>query len=156
MTDIDFYGQCETGFVTRLRTLTQFFKHDWQISDDDTVIAKGEDHFVVYRPGEFPSAPAARGSGLYDIDWHITADLYVRYKEYKTSWTKFKALRSAIIPLIFRDQTLGNTPNVWRTSVNSQEKAQYFRFSDAPSNIRANFIIQTLDVIITQRVQFEQ
>lgn len=155
MTDVDFYSQCEAGLITRLLTLIEFFQKDYQVSDDDTSIAKGADYFIVVRPGKFPASPVAAGSGVYDYDWHIVADLYVRYKEYKLSWTRFKASRSAIINLFGTDPTLGDTPDVWRVSCSSQENAQYFKFSDTPSSIRANFIIQTLDIVIKQRVKFE-
>jgi hypothetical protein len=146
----DFYVECETGIVTLLQTLTTFFPHDWQVSDDDTNIMKGAEYFVIVRPGAFPYF--RRTEQLSTIGWNVTIDLYVSYKEYKQSWNKFKAVRSAIFNLLMESPTLNDTLGVIRVDLTGDEQAQYLKFSEAPE-AKPNFIVQTMRAIVTQYIQ---
>ena len=149
----DFYKQCEQALVVTLRQMTDFFKHEWQVSDDDTNLARGADYFVVYRPGAFPVAGFLQTKRFMDIRWSIIMDIYVRYKTYKDSWDKFKNLRSALFNGLHEDQTLGGNINVSEVLLASDENAQYFKFADTPENATPNFIIQTMSMAIKQRVR---
>ena len=149
MSVVDHYQAVENGLVTQLKTLTDFFPNAWQVSDDDTVISKGADFFIVYRPGSFPVTKVS--DFRYDVDWNITADLYVRYKTYKESWANFRSARAAIIELIFTHPRLGGV--AYFTTVSSGEGALYFKFEENASV--PNFIIQTLTFTIRQHVIFE-
>ena len=149
----DFYSQCESALAVRLRTLTDFFPHEWQVSDDDSVIAKGANNFLIYSPGAFPFANINMSEK--DFSWDIPSRMYVKYIGYSESKANFKALRAAIINLIFPDFSLSGTPGVWRTSVSSQESSQYFFFDEPKPGVRPNFIIQDLTFTITQRVGFD-
>lgn len=149
MTIVDHYQNVENGLATKLRTLTDLFEKPWQVSDDDTVLAKGADNFIVYRPGSFPVTKVS--DFRYDVDWNITADLYVRYKTYRESWANFRRARAAIIDLIFTHPRLGGV--AYYTIVSSGEGALYFKFEENASV--PNFIIQTLTFTIRQHVIFE-
>ena len=136
--------------------MESFFKKPEQVSDDDTVIAGGADYFVVYRPGAFPIVDSLASHKIEEIDWNITTDMYVRYKTYKESWGKFRKFRAALFFLLHSDQTLGGTPNVRRVSFSSNEIAQYFRFANSSEEAKPNFIIQTCNVVVRQRVRFDK
>lgn len=150
----DFYKQCEDGLAVRLRTLTTYFKTAQQISDDDTVISQGAGNYIIYRPGAFPILGSLQTKKIMDMQWEVTVDLYVYYTNYKESWNNFKAIRAALFFCIHEDQTLGNTLNVRYATLSSGENAQYFRFSNSPENAKPNYIIQTMKVVIVQRVRF--
>jgi hypothetical protein len=153
----DFYQICEDGMAARLRVLTSFLKDpNKQVSDDDSVISEGADYWIIYRPGAFPIADNFNTQKIMEIDWNVTADLYVRYKTYKESWGKFRKFRAAIFFLLHSDQTLGNTPNVHRVTFSSNELAQYFRYANTAAEARPNFIIQTCNIVIRQRVRFDK
>lgn len=149
----DHYAVCESALVTRLRTLTSYFPAatglpaGWQVSDDDTVFSKGGDYFVIYRPGEFPTVQKGL---LADVNWHVKTVVYVRYTEYKTSWNKFKALRSDIFNLLNADPTLNRTNGVYNVTISSKDDAG--RLLDTQGN-PMNWIAQLLDVTITQRIK---
>lgn len=145
----DFYSECEAGLTTLLKTQTTYFAHDWQVSDDDSVIMQGAEYFAVVRPGAFPYT--RQTERLSTVNWTVIMDLYVSYKDYKTSWAKFKAFRSAIFNLLMANPTLGGAAGVVRVDMTSDEQAQYLKFSDAP-DARPNFIVQTVKVIIAQYV----
>jgi hypothetical protein len=147
----DYYLECEDGFITLLQTLTPFFEHAYQVSDDDANIHRGGDNFVIVRPGAFPITRVS--DQVHDMHWEIMFDLDVRFKEYKKSWDRFKEVRSAILNLLYSNPTLGDTPGVYDVIVDSREIAQYLRFSDVP-DAKPNFIIQTMRAIVTQRVTF--
>lgn len=143
--------------AARLRVLTSFLKDpNKQVSDDDSVISEGADYWIIYRPGAFPIADNFNTQKIMEIDWNVTADLYVRYKTYKESWGKFRKFRAAIFFLLHSDQTLGNTPNVHRVTFSSNELAQYFRYANTAAEARPNFIIQTCNIVIRQRVRFDK
>ena len=148
----DFYSECETGLIALLQTkLPTFFPQPWQVSDDDASIMQGGDYFVVVRPGMFPLV--RQTEQLSVVGWTVVTDLYVRYTDYKSAWTKFKAYRSAIFNLLMTYPTLSDTAGVIRVDMSSDERAQYFKFSDAP-NARPDFIIQTTRVVIAQYIQY--
>lgn len=150
----DFYKQCEDGLAVRLRTLTTFFIKPTQVSDDDTVIAKGAGNYIIYRPGAFPILGSLQTKKIMDIQWEVTIDLYVYYTNYKESWNRFKEVRAAVFFCIHEDQTLGNTLNVRYATLSSSENAQYFRFAETVESAKPNYIIQTMKVQIVQRVRF--
>lgn len=152
----DFYQQCEDGLVVRLRLLETFFKKPEQVSDDDSVLSEGADHWAIYRPGAFPIADNLLTQKIMDMDWNVTVDLYVRYKTYKESWGKFRKFRAALFFLLHSDQSLGDTVNVHRVTFSSNEIAQYFRFANTAAEAKPNFIIQTCNVVIRQRVRFDK
>lgn len=157
MADVwDFYQICEDGLTARLRVLTFFFKKSEQVSDDDSVLSLGADYWIIYRPGAFPIADNFNTQKIMEIDWNVTMDLYVRYKTYKESWGKFRKFRAALFFLLHADQSLGNTPNVHRVTFSSNEIAQYFRFAETSEAAKPNFIIQTCNVVIRQRVRFDK
>lgn len=153
----DFYQQCEDGMVTRLRLLNPlFFKKDNQVSDDDTVLSEGADYWIIYRPGAFPIVDSMETNKIMEMDWNVTVDLYVRYKTYKESWGKFRKFRAAIFFLLHSDQGLGQTVNVHRVTMSTNEAAQYFRYAETDASVKPNFIIQTCNVVIRQRVRFDK
>lgn len=152
----DFYQQCEDALATRLRELTSFFAQPKQVSDDDSVLSTGADYWAIYRPGAFPIVDSLLTQKIMEMDWNVTMDLYVRYKTYKESWGKFREFRAALFFLLHSDQTLGNCPNVHRVTLSSNEIAQYFRFAETSENATPNFIIQTCNVVIRQRVRFDK
>jgi hypothetical protein len=149
----DFYCECEAGLMTLLRSLTTYFKHDWQVADDDSVLMKGAEYFAICRPGAFPFT--RQTEQLATVNWSVVVDLYVAYKDYKESWNKFKAFRSAIFNLLMEHPTLNDTPGVVRADLTGDERAQYLKFSDAP-DATPNFIIQTVRAIITQYIHYSE
>jgi hypothetical protein len=151
--DTDWYGIAETGLVNRFNTLTEHFPHAWQVSDDDTVLGQGAEKFLIYRPGGFPVADISMGEK--DITWEVKCRLHIKYRDYKSAWTTFKAVRKDIINLIIPDYSLGDTKGVWRVGLSSDEDAQYFFFDEPKPGVRPNFIIQDMTVSIAQRCGFE-
>ena len=151
--DIDYYGLAEAGLVARLRTLTTHFPHEWQVSDDDTVLGQGASNFLIYRPGAFPGVPKSMED--IDITWDVVCRLHVKYLDYKTAWTNFKAIRKDIINLIIPDYSLSGTLGVWRVVLSSSADAQYFFYDEPKPGVRPNFVIQDFAVAITQRCRFE-
>jgi hypothetical protein len=152
----DFYQICEDGLVVRLRLLETFFRKSEQVSDDDSVLGTGADYWAIYRPGAFPIVDSLSTQKIMEVDWNVTIDLYVRYKTYKESWGKFRKFRAALFFLLHSDQTLGNTRDVHRVTFSSNEIAQYFRFAESSESAKPNFIIQTCNVVIRQRVRFDK
>ena len=142
----DFYSQCETALMTKLRTLSALFPKDWQVSDDDSVLNRGAEYFVIVQPDALPSTRADGRDLTYN--WVVILDLYVRYHTRAESLARFKAARSAVINLL-TPNSLNDTSNISRTVVTASGGLQ----QDIPGD-NPNFIIQTLTATITQRVRF--
>jgi hypothetical protein len=156
----DPYQLCEDAIKSLLATVTELSQFDYQIATDDTVIGKGADYFVVVRPGAFPTEQVSMDED--NFTWHVNCTLYVRYKEYNVSWSLFKALRWKIIRLIRRDPNLSvrddpdfanGCTGVWQTAITGPEDAQYFALE--AKAVRPNFIIQEMQVRVTQRVGYD-
>lgn len=142
----DHYGECEAALMTKIRTLTAYFPRAIQVSDDDTVVNRGADHWVVFQPDAFPQT-RADGRDVF-FNWVLVFDLYVRYKSRKESLPHFKAVRSALINLI-TPTCLNDTSNIMRTVLSASGGLQQDIAGSNP-----NFIIQTFQAVITQRVRF--
>jgi hypothetical protein len=142
----DQYGLCEAALMAKVRTLTEFFKESWQVSDDVTEIQRGADHFFIVLPDAFPNTRTDGRSLTYN--WVVLADVYVRYSTAHESLQKFKALRSALINLL-TPISLNQAKNVSRTVLSANGPLQQDIVGDNP-----NFLIQTISVTITQVVTF--
>lgn len=158
----DPYSECEDALKAYFQELIYWFAEEWQVSNNDTNIARGADYFIVLRPGSFPVINQNATGLQKDYEWNVVMDVYVRYVEYETSWHTFKKLRAALIKITGDNPILKcnlqpdkSATNVWSLTLTSDEDAQYFRFTDTDDDQRPNFIIQTMNVIIRQRVEFE-
>jgi hypothetical protein len=142
----DQYSVCEGALMTKIRTLTAFFPRDFQVSDDDSVLNRGADYFAIFQPDAFPQT-RADGRDVF-FNWTVIFDLYVRYSTRKESLPRFKAARSALINLL-GPASLNSTNNISRTVLSANGGLQ----QDIPGD-NPNFIIQTFQAVITQRVRF--
>ena len=151
----DHYAQCENALVALLlKEMPTYFKHGWQVSDDDTGLSRGEDYFVVVRPSTFPVVPVA-GRSIADIQWHVTMTIYCRYTEYSESLKRFKAFRSTILNVVYQNK-LRDITNVGGAVIQSKSDVFYHFNTEPKPGMKPNFIGQTLDVTINQRVNFAQ
>lgn len=159
VTYVNFYKQCQNALINVLKTglgsgatgTGHLITPDEQISDDDTIIMLGHDYFFIVRPGSFPSTDL--NDSISDFQWNIKGELYVRYIEYKTSWEKFADFRNALIHVTKNHPTLGGGLGVAKVSIEAEADPDYFSFSADP-DAQPNFIIQTVNVVATQRVEF--
>jgi hypothetical protein len=157
----DPYSECENALRAVLLEITEYFPNEWQVSNNDTNIARGGDQFVILRPGQFPLFQQTNTGQIKDYDWNVVTELYIRYTEYEESWNRFKEVRAAVLwkvninPLMVcvADPSKSAT-NVWGTSLATEENAQYFSFADSPEEATPNFIIQTMFTTIRQRVEY--
>jgi hypothetical protein len=142
----DQYSIVEGILMTKLRTLTDLFPREFQVSDDDSVVNRGADYFAVLQPDAFPATRANGRQAFYN--WVVVLDLYVRYKTRKESLPKFKAARAAIIELL-HPTSLNATNSITNTSVSANGGLQQDIVGTNP-----NWIIQTFSVTITQLVTY--
>lgn len=142
----DQYSVCEAALLAKIRTLTDLFPKEYQVTDDDSVINRGGDYFFIVQPDAFPQT-RADGREVF-FNWVVIGDLYVRYKSRKESLPKFKAARSAFINLL-GPASLNDTNNISKTVLSASGGLQQDIPGDSP-----NFIIQTFQAVITQRVRF--
>lgn len=156
----DPYSECENAVKAIMLELTDFFKYTWSVSNNDTNIARGGDYFAILRPGAFPLFQQTNTGKIKDYDWNIVFDLYVRYTEYEESWNRFKAVRAAVLYTLDNNPTLAckveplkSATNVWGVTLSSEENAQYFTL-EGSEEARPNFIIQTMQVTVRQRVEY--
>ena len=150
MTLTDPYSLCESGVIRKMQTLKQYFPKDYQVGKDDTVIAGQGDFFFIIRPGAFPVKPF--GGKQYDFHWEIEAEIFCRFKRFKTTPDDFRAFRWDIINALVSDPRLDGTINVWHVLVAASDKTQYFKFAEEDEN--PAFITQTLTVTVSQRIRF--
>jgi hypothetical protein len=150
----DPYTECEAALMTKIRTLTDIFPRDFQVSDDDSVLNRGADNFAIFQPDAFPYTRANGRQAHYN--WVVIFDLYVRYKSRKESLPKFKEVRAALIKLLHplalngartRDNSHGL--GIEQIAMSAGGGLQ----QDIPGD-NPNFIIQTMSVTIIQLVTY--
>jgi hypothetical protein len=143
----DQYSLVEAAVMTKLRTLTDFFPNESQVSYDDSVIQKGANYFAIFMPDAFPMT-RADGHDVF-VNWVVVFDLSVSYSTRQESLAKFKAVRSSIFNLLY-PASLNRTNGVSKIVLSSNGALNQDLAGDNP-----NFIIQTLSVVVTQRVVFD-
>lgn len=141
----DYYGLCEAALLTRLRQLTIFFPKDEFVTDDDAILNKGADFYIVVTPDIFI---ATRVDGhRNDYDWNTLMDVYTRFTTQREAKARLKDVRAAVLEHL-HPACLNHINGVSRTIVSANGGI----FQDAPD--RPNFIWQTFIVTVTQRVTF--
>lgn len=145
MTEIDYYGIVESAVMAKLRTL-DIFPHDWQVSDDLSNLRKGAKYFAIVLPSTFQSE---RASGTEkDIVWSVLFDFYSRYTTQRESLALFKAGRKELF-LLNKDRMLNRTVGVSNVNLSATSEVLQDIAGDNP-----NFIIQTFNVAVSQRIRF--
>lgn len=143
----DYYTQCEAALLAKLRTLTALFPKSYQVSTDIENLTRGGKYFIVAFPGVFQSS---RVTGREkSVDWAIGFDLYVRYSTHSESLGLFKVARSEIFFLLNSDPLLSRTPGVFNVALSAASEVQQETAGDNP-----NFIIQTFNASVSQRIRF--
>lgn len=145
MAEIDYYSMVEAAVMAKLRTLSIFSK-DWQVSDDVTNIQKGAKYFAIFFPSTFTPT---RADGLEkDYLWSVVFDLYVRYSTHKESLALFKAARAELF-ILNKDRNLNRTQGVFNVNLLATSEV----LQDVPGD-NPNFIIQTFNAAVSQRIRF--
>lgn len=143
--NLDYYGLCEEALIERVKTLTEFFPKDSQVSDDDTVVNRGAEYFAIFTPDAFPNTISDARETLFT--WQILMDIYVRFTTQAEAKSRLKTMRSSIINLIY-PSCLNHVNGVYRTTISANGGV----FQDAPE--RPNFIWQTITVTVFQKVRY--
>jgi hypothetical protein len=147
----DYYGSCQNGVMTLLRTLP-YFPKAIQVTDNRNNINIGAEYWAVFIPSTFSSSKLDPHNKRYI--WQILFDLYVRYHTAAEAIAKFREVRSAIInlldvhPTLHSPAVLTGVPNVEDVLVSARSEL----LQDVPGD-NPNFLIQTMAVAVTQRVR---
>ena len=145
------YAAIKTGFMTKARTLTEFFVHPYQVTDDDADVNRGAIYYMICRPGAVPIGyvPRLETKKLYNVNWNIVFDLQHRYKSFKESWQHFADLRDAVLnKFVFTiDKSLPGTIGIWDVTITAPEPPGQKPPEGAPT-----WIGQTLIAVISQRI----
>lgn len=146
------YSSVKAGFMTKARTLTQYFAHSWQVTDDDADANRGAEYYMILKPGSVPVSPmsaALNTKKIYKVDWNIVFDLQVKYKNYKTSWNKFETIRDSVLNLFVftTDKTLPDVPWIWDITITAPEPP-----GQKPPEATPVWLGQQMIAIITQQI----
>lgn len=148
----DEYSSIEDAIETLLKTLTgQFSKPDDQVSQgDDSILAKGFPRFALLRPGKFTENPTDFGETTVEISWETELYLYSRYETELATTADLRALRSAVLNLLWKYPTLNNADGVLRPiTVDAHEGFGYVPIKGMPEGAFA-FMAQKIDIITPQ------
>lgn len=145
------YALVKNGFMTKARTLTQFFAYDYQVTDNDADANRGAKYFIILKPGSVPIGPVPNmpTKKMYNVAWNIVFDMQLKYKDFKNSWNEFSAMRDAILNLfVFTlDKTLPGVNGIWDITITAPEPPGQRPPEGAPT-----WIGQTMIAVITQRI----
>ena len=145
MTESDPYTQAINAMMTALRTLTDYFPEEYQVSFDPYDLGRGADYWFFV--SAFASSPATRLSGTQKIyQWQTPCQLDVRYTTEAESAGLLLTARGAIIAFLHRPRVLRDV-NVNRVIVTPDSKPLQNVPGDNP-----NFLIQAMTVTIEQIV----
>jgi hypothetical protein len=153
---VDYYAQCEEALAAFLRTsLPDQLKNDWQVTDNESDLLRGADHYILFRPGAIPDRPVTFRSGSFTyLDWRVTCNLFTRYQEKKLQWPQFKRFRALVLYVLETHQFLPGNSNVEKiVSYSAPEDALYWKFKNTAADAEPNMMTQPLAVVVRQRVE---
>jgi hypothetical protein len=136
------YTVLRNGFMTKARTLTNYFVQSWQVTDDEADVNRGAKYYMILRPGAVPIAP-------FRANWNITIDLQVKYINFKSSWNEFTMLRDAVLnKFVFTmDPSIPGTFGVWDVSITAPDPPGQKPPEGAPA-----WVGQQMVAILTQQI----
>ena len=152
---VDYYSQCEDGLQALFRTLTDYIKHSWQVSDDDTNLKNGADYFVFFTPGMFQEIPNGDDQKNALFTWEVLFEIRVRFKSFKESKPVFKAFRSELFNIVKKHNRLDYPKpavgrGVLKTTLSATSKMVYW--ADKPNQTAPSWIVQQMKANILQVV----
>ena len=149
----DQFSLCLAAFTTQVRTLAGTYfpattgrAAGWQVTENDLAPMEGGDYFVVFRPGQFAQG---RKSDFQENEWHIVTSLYMRFSEYESLWSTFRAFRSAFIAL--PDTSPLRLYGIYEQTFAAQGEPGFI--VDTLTGNYTNLVSQILDTTIRQRVK---
>lgn len=145
----DHYNLCKQAFMTKARTMTDFIKKDYQVTDDDADVNRGAQCYMIFRPGPAPITPFLTRK-ILTVEWNLIFDMQVKFKAYKESWTLFENFRTAILnKFVFtNDYLLPGVQNVDNVMILANQSPGQ-KPPDVPS---PNWLGQTMTAVITQQI----
>jgi hypothetical protein len=145
------YTVLRNGFMTKARTLTNYFVQSWQVTDDEADVNRGAKYYMILRPGAVPIAPVPglQSKKLFRANWNITFDLQVKYINFKSSWNEFTMLRDAVLnKFVFTmDPSIPGTFGVWDVSITAPDPPGQKPPEGAPA-----WVGQQMVAILTQQI----
>ena len=149
----DQFSQCLSALTAQVRTLSATYfpattgrATGWQVSENDLAPMEGGDYFVVFRPGSFGQA---RKSDFQENEWHVIASLYMRFSEYESLWSTFRAFRSSILAL--PDTSPLRLYGIYDQTFAAQGEPGFI--VDTQTGNYTDLVSQILDITIRQRVK---
>lgn len=133
--------------MTKLRTLSSLFPKSYQVSTDLEDLKRGGKYFAIFFPSTFQTSRVDGHDKV--IAWAVNFDLYVRYSTHNEALALFKTGRSEIFNLLNSDPALNKTPGVFNVNLSATSEV----LQDLPGD-NPNFIIQTFNAAVSQRVTF--
>jgi hypothetical protein len=145
------YTALRDGFITKAKTLTQYFVQPWQVSDDASNVNRGAKYLMILRPGAVPIAPVPglQSKKLFRVSWQISFDLQVKYVSFKESWSEFTMLRDAVLnKFVFTmDPSIPGTFGVWNILITAPDPPGQQPETGAPT-----WLGQTLIATLEQQI----
>ena len=150
------FSLIKAGFMTKARTLTDYFPHSYQVTDDEADVNRGAVNYMILRPGAVPIATVpglGNSKKIYEANWNIVFDLQVKYKSFKTAWTDFGTIRDAVLnKFVFTtDPSLPGVLNVWNVSITAPDPP-----GQKPPAGTPTWIGQQLIAIVTQKIDISR
>ena len=152
---VDYYQQCEDALKSFIAdNLSDYFVHDWQLTDDETDLLRGADVFILFRPGSKPEAPATfQTSSFTYVDWRVNCNLFVKWIIKKQQWPTFKRMRALVWFVLENNQWLPNNANVEKVvSIGFPEEPFYWKFKNTSESADPNMMAQPMFVVVRQRI----
>jgi len=156
----DYFGQCEDGAITTVRSLQEFWAKPLKqvIKSSDLFLDQGLDFFFITYPGRFPLV--YQGSQSYQADWEITCEVLSKWKKDEAqAWSDFKRYRSLLFNLFnltYAGQHLSDTPGVLKTLFAAAQAPRYVPvIGSDPANNQYSHIVQICTLTATQIVDKE-
>lgn len=144
MTVTDPYLKVVNEIMRAVRTLTEYFPKEYQVTLNRSDISRGADYFFILSPGAFSDVRLEAKHSV--VTWQTQCELAVRFAEYNARTEKFLLARGAIRELLKTPHVLKDIRLDPPVIVTGGELRQ-----DVPG-LNPNWITQPITITINQIV----
>jgi hypothetical protein len=140
----DPYINVLNALMAAVRTLTDYFPKDYQVTTDKPDITRGADYWFICNPGAFSDVRLEAHDSI--VTWQTRCELAVRYTIYSQRMLDFLAVRGAVRAKLKEPRALPNIRLRPPVLVAGEDLRQDI------AGPTPNFIVQPLLVTINQIV----
>lgn len=146
------FNEIESAIMGEMLNLTTYFKNEWQVSRDDSVLQRGADYFAIFKSGNVYNEQTLSTFDL-QVDMTITFEVQTRFsKNIDETKQRHNELLAQIDTLLTSYAFLRKQSGVMETKHSRGNEIQYLYLENNPQPV---FIMSVISVLVSTYAERE-